>query len=93
MTALRRSAQQLEIAPLVMHGGSGVSEEDYKQAIAAGIRKINYYTYMNLAAGQALQRAIEEQPKEELFFDEFSLAATAAIKENVAKALRIFNRL
>jgi fructose-bisphosphate aldolase class II len=48
---------------------------------------------MNLAAGQALQRAIEEQPKEELFFDEFSLAATAAIKENVAKALRIFNRL
>ncbi|MDN6002336.1 MAG: class II fructose-bisphosphate aldolase [Enterococcus sp.] len=79
--------------PLVMHGGSGVSEEDYKQAIAAGIRKINYYTYMNLAAGQALQRAIEEQPKEELFFDEFSLAATAAIKENVAKALRIFNRL
>ena len=27
--------------PVVMHGGSGVSEEDYHQAIAAGVRKIN----------------------------------------------------
>ena len=31
--------------PLVMHGGSGVSDEDYHKAIDAGIRKINYYTY------------------------------------------------
>ena len=33
--------------PLVMHGGSGVSPEDYITAIDCGIRKINYYTYMS----------------------------------------------
>ena len=30
--------------PLVMHGGSGVSDEGFRQAIAGGIRKINYYS-------------------------------------------------
>ena len=28
-----------------MHGGSGLSAEDYREAISRGIRKINYYTY------------------------------------------------
>ena len=38
--------------PLVMHGGSGVSEDDYRRAIRAGIRKINYYTYMSNAGSR-----------------------------------------
>ena len=32
--------------PLVMHGGSGLNEEDTRTCIDGGIRKINYYTYM-----------------------------------------------
>ena len=31
--------------PLVMHGGSGLSKEEFQTAIKNGIRKINYYTY------------------------------------------------
>ena len=31
--------------PLVMHGGSGVSEEGFRKAIENGIRKINYYSF------------------------------------------------
>lgn len=38
--------------PLVMHGGSGVSDEDYHKAIDAGIRKVNYFTYGSMYAGQ-----------------------------------------
>lgn len=79
-------------AALVMHGGSGVSEADYQKAIAAGIRKINYYTYMNLAAGEAVEKKCLTQ-QDEYFFDELSLAATNAIKENVTSALKIFNGL
>ena len=30
--------------PLVMHGSSGVNEEDYAKVIRNGVRKINYYT-------------------------------------------------
>ena len=37
--------------PVVMHGGSGVSDEDYRKAIRSGVRKINYYTYMAMAGG------------------------------------------
>ena len=40
--------------PLVMHGGSGVSEDDYKKVIKCGVRKINYYTYSAKAGGEAV---------------------------------------
>ena len=42
--------------PLVMHGGSGVSDEDYRKVIAGGIRKINYYTYMAKAGGENIEQ-------------------------------------
>ena len=45
--------------PLVMHGGSGVSEEGFKRAIENGIRKINYYSYMSKAGYMAAKAAIE----------------------------------
>lgn len=40
--------------PVVMHGGSGISAEDFQKAIKAGVRKINYYTYMAMAGGKAV---------------------------------------
>ena len=54
--------------PLVMHGGSGVSEEDYRKAIKNGICKINYYTYMNTAAGKASKEYWEDTSRP-LFYD------------------------
>ncbi len=38
--------------PVVMHGGSGVSREDFRTAIKKGVRKVNYYTYMAIAGGR-----------------------------------------
>ena len=40
--------------PVVMHGGSGVSTEDFRKAIKSGVRKINYYTYMAMAGGETI---------------------------------------
>ncbi len=78
--------------PLVMHGGSGVSDEDYAVAIENGICKVNYYTYMNMAGGRASKEywADGEKP---LFYDSMSLAATEAIKEDVKKAMKVFCKL
>lgn len=77
--------------PFVMHGGSGVSEENYKIAIKNGICKINYYTYMNKAAGKAVQDFLAKQDAAApIFFDEISLAATDAMKENAKEAMAIF---
>jgi len=47
--------------PLVMHGGSGVSDSDYHKAIDAGIRKINYYTYGVKFAGEAVRAMVEDR--------------------------------
>lgn len=47
--------------PLVMHGGSGVSDADYLEAINAGIRKVNYYTYGAKHAGEAACKLIDER--------------------------------
>ena len=40
--------------PVVMHGGSGVSKEDFQTAISKGVRKVNYYTYMAMAGGETI---------------------------------------
>ena len=80
--------RDLTKVPLVMHGGSGVSESDYRKAIANGICKINYYTYMNTAAGKASKEYWEHDCP--LFYDQMALAASQAIKEDVKKAIKIF---
>jgi ketose-bisphosphate aldolase len=42
---LRAIREKVNI-PLVLHGGSGIEDESLRQAIRAGIRKVNYGTYM-----------------------------------------------
>lgn len=77
--------------PLVMHGGSGVSEEGFKKAIANGIRKINYYSYMSKAGYMAAKDTIEQGKTSYLHDVEF--AAMHAMKEDVKKAIKIFANL
>lgn len=74
-----------------MHGGSGVSREDYHKAIRAGVRKINYFTYMDKAGGAAAADYIKDQnPQEPVFFSSIAVAGRAAMKENVKAAMKIF---
>lgn len=46
--------------PLVLHGGSGLSEEDFKKSIACGISKVNIFTDINTAAAKAAEQALKE---------------------------------
>ena len=77
--------------PLVMHGGSGVSDEGFRRAIANGIRKINYYSYMSKAGYMAAKAAIEGGKSSYLHDVEF--AAMHAMKEDVKKAISVFSNL
>lgn len=77
--------------PVVMHGGSGVSREDYHEAVRAGVRKINYFTYMDKAGGNAAAAYVNAlQAKEPVFFSSVSMAARDAMKEDVKAAMRMF---
>lgn len=74
--------------PLVMHGGSGVSEEGFKKAIKAGIRKINYYSYMSKAGYDAAKEFIAEGKSS--YLHDVEMVAMKAMKEDVKKALKVF---
>lgn len=73
--------------PIVMHGGSGVSDKDYREVIKRGVRKVNYYTYMAKAGGEAISGKQYTQ-----FHDAF-IDAENAMKENVKKAISVFSNL
>lgn len=75
--------------PLVMHGGSGVSSEDYVKAIKCGVRKINYYSYMSREGVYAAREILK---KDITFYHELASYATSKMKEDVIRALKIFNR-
>jgi fructose-bisphosphate aldolase, class II len=48
--------------PLVLHGSSGVPDDELRRAIAAGMRKVNVGTALNLAATRALRAALDADP-------------------------------
>ncbi|MBQ1390424.1 MAG: class II fructose-bisphosphate aldolase [Firmicutes bacterium] len=77
--------------PVVMHGGSGVSTEDFHTCIKAGVRKINYFTYMDKAGGTAAKEYIETLKEgEPVFWSSIIRAAEKALKENITGAMKTF---
>ncbi|MBY8909173.1 ketose-bisphosphate aldolase [Salinicoccus roseus] len=49
--------------PFVLHGASGISNEDLKKAISYGHAKINYNTELNIAWSNALRKVLNENPE------------------------------
>lgn len=77
--------------PVVMHGGSGVGKEDFHEAVKAGVRKINYFTYMDKSGGTAATDYIRRlDEKEPVFFSSIIMASQEAIKQNVKEAMKTF---
>ena len=83
-----RKIKSMINVPIVMHGGSGVSNEDYKKVISCGVRKINYYTYMAKAGGEAVDKMADRT-----FFHDIAAAAEEGMKENVKAAIKVFSGL
>ncbi|MCW2943927.1 MAG: fructose-bisphosphate aldolase [Actinoallomurus sp.] len=46
--------------PLVLHGSSGVLDDDLRQAVAAGLTKINVGTQLNVAFTDAVRQALTD---------------------------------
>lgn len=82
--------QQQTGIPLVLHGGSGISDADFKRAISLGIHKINFYTGMSQAALGAIERRMAQR---HAIYDEFAevlLAVEQSIDEVVHQQMHIF---
>lgn len=50
--------------PLVLHGGSGVTDEDFRAAIKAGISLIHISTEIRVVWRESLEEVLREQPDE-----------------------------
>lgn len=74
---------------LVLHGSSGVEENQIKKAIGYGLRKINVYTKLAISAQPAMLNAMQAS-EEPLFFHELLYAAQAAMKEAVKDSIALY---
>ena len=74
--------------PLVLHGASGLSDEDVKECVDRGICKVNFATELRVAYTDAGKKLLAEKPDT---FDPKKLgtAGMAAVKELVMERMRV----
>lgn len=72
--------------PLVLHGGSGLTDEDFRHAIRSGISKVNIFTDINVAAAEAAVK--HYQPG--MGLTDLVLPEIVAVKEATIKKMQLF---
>lgn len=78
--------------PLVLHGGSGSSEEDFKHAIEAGISIVHINTEIRIAYKKGIMKFLQENPDEVAPY-KFLKQGVKDVEEVVLKKLKLFNGL
>lgn len=72
--------------PLVLHGGSGLSDDDFRNTIREGIAKVNIFTDLCLAGERAMREGLEAG----IGYLELRNKKVAAIKEAVKTKMKLF---
>jgi len=85
--ALVAEIRQRVDLPLVMHGGTGLSDEQFRGAIAAGISKINFATAIMNASAENMRQAAAK-PEASMF--DISAGITRAYSEWSSRLYDIF---
>ena len=76
--------------PLVLHGGSGLRDEDFINGIKAGISIIHISTEIRLAYDEALKKSLVDNPSEIAPY-KILQPAVEAIEKVVENRLKLFN--
>ncbi len=76
--------------PLVMHGSTGIPDEDLKKITKTNFGKVNIGTALRMAFGNTLRKEIEEQPET---FDRMELfkEPMKAVKEAAMEKIKLLN--
>lgn len=74
--------------PLVLHGASGLSDEDVKECVRRGMCKVNFATELRVAYTEAGKKLLEEKPDT---FDpkKLGIAGMEAVKELVKERMKV----
>jgi len=78
--------------PLVLHGGSGLTDEDFLKAIEAGVSVIHINTEIRLAWRKGMEKSLAQKPDEVVPYKILPIAI-GEIAEVVKKRLKLFNKL
>lgn len=82
-----RAIKEQAKVPLVLHGGSGLTDEDFRKAIRAGISKINIFTDINVAAVRGARQHFVSDDKG---LTELIPAAVEAVERETTKKMELF---
>lgn len=88
IAALRQAAG----APLVLHGGSGIRDEEFVQAIDAGISIIHINTEIRVAWRKGMEKGLSEKLDEVVPYKIMPIAIDE-IKKVVSSRLKLFSKL
>lgn len=83
---IRTIAKTVDV-PLVLHGGSGLTDSDFRQAISEGISKVNIFTDINIAAVEAEFKKFTNMNKGII---DLIPAAVEAVKQETMKKMKLF---
>lgn len=72
--------------PLVLHGGSGLSDDDFKNTIQNGIAKVNIFTDLCVAGQEAMKKGLDDK----LAYLDIRNLKVQMIKEAVKKKMLLF---
>ncbi len=80
--------RELVSIPLVLHGASGLSDDDVKECVSRGICKVNFATELRVAYTDACKKLLEEKPET---YDpkKLGVVAMAAVKELVKGRMKV----
>ncbi len=84
---IRTIAKRVDI-PLVLHGGSGLTDNDFRQAIQDGISKVNIFTDINVAAVEAEFKKFSSMDKGLI---DLIPAAVEAVKQATMNKMKLFS--
>ena len=84
-----RRIRDLVDVPLVLHGGSGISDEGFRRAIECGIAKVNIYTDMQVRARNKILECFARM-KEGTTYIDLMHAARDGVREEVAHKMDVF---
>lgn len=84
---IRTIAKTVDV-PLVLHGGSGLTDDDFRQAIKDGIAKVNIFTDINIAAVKAEFKKFSSMDKGVI---DLIPAAVEAVKQETLKKMKLFS--
>lgn len=87
-----KNISEMTNIPLVLHGGSGIKDEEFLQAIEAGVSIIHINTEIRLAWRKGVEKGLMENPKEIAPYKILPLAIDE-MKKVVKARLALFNRL